>query len=477
MANYYDKKKRREGYTYTKKNGKVVVVPAHEVTYRYRERSAREIRNKNRIAGSSKQLIQPKMFEYGDRVKYKLSGIEGVVTNVWQEKKIIDIMQDYPLGHHEYGVSYDKVEKVLDVIEQSIYIKKGTFDLNIANRSKPQQTMVKEIPYNMLKGIREISRFSPYEYSFAIDFEREDSNPERLYIMKGAKDYTLKLNDFELFGHTHPDHMFPLPSRGDISNLEVMKPEFILTPTTAQTIIMNIEDPEQLARFLKTDISTYQLSKKIINNYFKNDKRYKNLIADPLLLLKYSAGRLLFEAETGVRTYSLDPSNWDKAKFRVELLDDPHPDKLIGGRRELSVHKLHQYTTLKEQEAKLLNKIELSDVADEELIKKYDALVRKKTNVYNSWIDEYNLSHLKLSPTTDLDKFLGMKKSKKEEIKPFELKDFVDKSKVVDKSLENFKTSQSQKGILGFAGVNEKAMDLGLSAKEQSKYKKLSNFK
>lgn len=53
---------------------------------------------------------------------------------------------------------------------------------------------------------------------------------------------------------------------------------------------------------------------------------------------------------------------------------------------------------------------------------------------------------------------------------------FKDKSKAKDNSLKSFKTGNKQKGILGFAGVNEKAMEKGFKPKDQVKNKKLDDF-
>ena len=76
----------------------------------------------------------------------------------------------------------------------------------------------------------------------------------------------------------------------------------------------------------------------------------------------------------------------------------------------------------------------------------------------------------------DLGSFGIPKKEEKETKQESFLETFKDTHEVEDISLKTFKTGQKQKGILPYANINERAMDLGLSAKEQEKFKKLNEF-
>lgn len=100
------------------------------------------------------------------------------------------------------------------------------------------------------------------------------------------------------------------------------------------------------------------------------------------------------------------------------------------------------------------------------------------TRVKNDKIENVR-KHVRSIDTTKINKNtlkdIKTGKAKRITTKEF-LSEFKDTSKTKDKSLESFKTGEAQKGILGFAGISEKAMDLGLKASEQTKHKKLTDF-
>jgi len=161
------------------------------------------------------------------------------------------------------------------------------------------QTMVKEIPQNLIDGIKTLVKDQEHEYSINIDFERHLEAPEQMLIMKGGKTETVKIDDFELFGHTHPGHTSPIPSRADIENLHPLKPEFIVAQKTGKTIIMNIEDLKQWKKYRNREQSTNV-------NLRMADSKY---------------GRDLIFRRTGVRIYPLTQP------LKIEIIDDPHPEK------------------------------------------------------------------------------------------------------------------------------------------------------
>jgi hypothetical protein len=89
------------------------------------------------------------------------------------------------------------------------------------------------------------------EYSIGIDFERELEQPERIVGIQGGTDFTFKLNeDFEMYGHTHPDREVAKPSKKDLLSLEPGRPEFIVAGETGDAIIMEIGN-ENAYRFWK----------------------------------------------------------------------------------------------------------------------------------------------------------------------------------------------------------------------------------
>jgi len=75
-----------------------------------------------------------------------------------------------------------------------------------------------------------------------------------------------------------------------------------------------------------------------------------------------------------------------------------------------------------------------------------------------------------------LGAYVGEKQKRERVKKEFDLSDWKDKSKVKDISKITFKTGRPQESLSKYVGISEKAEELGVSAKEQSKHKKLTEF-
>lgn len=161
-------------------------------------------------------------------------------------------------------------------------------------------TMTKEIPQNLIEGVKKIAKDQDYEYSIDIDFERKEEVPQQMLITKGGKSETIKVGDFELFGHTHPHEPYPRPSNQDLRILQPLRPEFIVAGKTGKTILINIEDYNKwyIWKNGKNDIS--------INTLSNMDSKW---------------GRERLFKLTGVQVYPM------MKNIKIEMVNDPHYEK------------------------------------------------------------------------------------------------------------------------------------------------------
>lgn len=172
-------------------------------------------------------------------------------------------------------------------------------------------TMTKEIPQNLIDGVRKLTKDQEHEFSIDIDFERKDEIPQQMLIMKGGKRSTLKIGDFELFGHTHPGHTYPYPSNTDLRILLPLRPEFIIAGKSGKTIIMNIENYD---KWQKWKNSGTNIRPNLVDTTWGRDKIYE---------------------QTGVRVYPM------MKKVKIELIDDPHYEKQFPRAPKPFVEKWH----------------------------------------------------------------------------------------------------------------------------------------
>lgn len=174
----------------------------------------------------------------------------------------------------------------------------------------PSKTMTKEIPQNLLDTIKTLVKDQDHEYSIDIDFERHLETPEQMLVMKGGKRETIRVGDFELFGHTHPNQKYPYPSNTDLKILRPLRPEFIVAQS-GKAIIMNIEDYDVWRKFKESN-------KKADVNWI--DSQY---------------GRDRLFNQTGVRIYPFVKS------LKIEVRDDPHPEKRFPRASPITLSKWH----------------------------------------------------------------------------------------------------------------------------------------
>lgn len=171
------------------------------------------------------------------------------------------------------------------------------------------KSMAKEIPHDVMLSAKALAK-NKREYSIGIDFERELKNPQQIVAIQGAETFTYHLNeDFEFFGHTHPNVSEPHPSKNDLLNMKVGRPEFIVAGKTGKTIIVNIEDDNQYRKWKSEDHLDY--------SWFDfNKKEYRDRY------FKF----------TGVRVYKY------RKGMIVTLINDPKLEKAFPffGREQLS---------------------------------------------------------------------------------------------------------------------------------------------
>ena len=116
-------------------------------------------------------------------------------------------------------------------------VKQSTVNKGVKYKPK---IMNKKVPPNIIKGFQETSK-STNEFSYGVDFERNMKQPERFFAQKGGIVTTIKFDDFELFGHSHPDDEKPQPSMADLRCLEPNETQFIVAGKTGNIIFYRIE--------------------------------------------------------------------------------------------------------------------------------------------------------------------------------------------------------------------------------------------
>lgn len=232
----------------------------------------------------------------------------------YRGKEIVRVVQDLRLGR---------------IIHQPGYLK----------YRQNQPTMQKEIDDNLIKGIKEIAK-SENEQSIALDFERKLTQPQRMIIVEGGKTETLRINDFEMFGHTHPGHYEPIPSTGDLRNMKELEPEFIIAGKSGKIYIMYIDNVFKWnawkARMHNRGGGSHPIPYERYERYLETDK-YKG---KGIRLWEYDSGfvstelgRELFYEDTGVRLIPY------KKPTTVELKDDPKLEKRVPSVPEYYLRK------------------------------------------------------------------------------------------------------------------------------------------
>lgn len=182
--------------------------------------------------------------------------------------------------------------------------------------------MEKELEPNIVQSLKALSK-NPREYSIGLDFERKLRLPQTIVEVKGGEKQTIKFDDFEMFGHTHPDRVNANPSAADLRNLEMLRPEFIIAGKSGDMILLNIEDPQVYQKWRKKSEGLPKYSRALSEEDIK--KYGENLLQQERMgkLLKYKKGRDVFYKETGVKIYPY------KKGMKIEMIDDPNFEKKV----------------------------------------------------------------------------------------------------------------------------------------------------
>jgi hypothetical protein len=205
------------------------------------------------------------------------------------------------------------------------------------------RTMFRPLFSNIMKSFSQIGK-SKNEYSIAVDLERFLAQPERIAIVKGGKTETMKIADFEFFGHTHPGERIPRPSTGDLRNMRALEPEFIVAGNTGTIHIYNVENRSSYSRWLKrktksglheSSITQQEIQRTAKRKKYKNNPEVREI--HQWNWEKTKLGRDMFFDITGVRIYTVKPTT------NIELKDDPHPEtKQMPGLSKETLERYHK---------------------------------------------------------------------------------------------------------------------------------------
>lgn len=205
------------------------------------------------------------------------------------------------------------------------------------------RTMFRPLFSNIMKSFSQIGK-SKNEYSIAVDLERFLAQPERIAIVKGGKTETMKIADFEFFGHTHPGERIPRPSTGDLRNMRALEPEFIVAGNTGTIHIYNVENRSSYSRWLKrkmksglheSSITQQEIQRTAKRKKYKNNPEVREI--HQWNWEKTKLGRDMFFDITGVRIYPVKPDT------NIELKDDPHPEtKQMPGLSKETLERYHK---------------------------------------------------------------------------------------------------------------------------------------
>lgn len=189
---------------------------------------------------------------------------------------------------------------------------------------------------NIIKSFKELAK-NPREYSIGIDFERKLIHPQTIVALEGGESETIRFEDFEMFGHTHPNSHYAAPSTQDLRGIELFKPEFVVAGLSGKTMIVNIENYAQYKKWKKANedrrIHTNPISREILEKKYGVNiaKKYLNGSA----ILRDKKGRAIFLKETGIRAYPY------KKGMTIEMIDDPTFEKKIPTISSKLLEKYH----------------------------------------------------------------------------------------------------------------------------------------
>ncbi len=204
-------------------------------------------------------------------------------------------------GKRNYGLTLDGY-KHIDAFD---HLYK---DVQIPN----YQSMEKVISPEIINSVKQLAK-NRREYSIGLDFERELKNPQQIVAIQGAESFTYHLqDDFEMFGHTHPSRENAIPSKNDLINMRIERPDFIVAGKTGKAIILNIENDEWYRYWKETSYSS-----------------------PSGLDLNKKEDRDIYFRRTGVRIYPY------RKGMKVTLIDDPTLEKGFPFFSAYGLDKIH----------------------------------------------------------------------------------------------------------------------------------------
>jgi len=143
-----------------------------------------------------------------------------------------------------------------EMARQEIFIEPKTEEQKRKKRYYPKyharmkpELMEKELGIEIMDASRELAK-EDREYAIGIDFENPLKDPQRFLAVRGEKRSCLKIDDVEIFGHTHPHRDYPDPSLNDLSLMVPYKPEFIVAGKTGKIIIIEIKNPTKYKKWM-----------------------------------------------------------------------------------------------------------------------------------------------------------------------------------------------------------------------------------
>jgi len=164
-----------------------------------------------------------------------------------------------------------------------------------------------------------------------------------MLLLKGSHDETVKFEDFEIFGHSHPKSKRPIPSTADLMNMKFLQPEFIVSGASGKIIFMNIDDKKRYWKWkmnAERGIEENTMTTRDVPFSPKEFKRITGSLEGYSQFLETEDGRDMFFRKTGVKIYQV------KTPIKVEMVDLVNRDKYA---QHVSKQTLEKWDDLRKQ--------------------------------------------------------------------------------------------------------------------------------
>ena len=203
-----------------------------------------------------------------------------------------------------------------EMARQEIFIEPKTEEQKRKKRYYPKyhkrmkpELMEKELGIEIMNASRELAK-EDREYAIGIDFEKPLKDPQRILAQRGEEQKCIKIDDVEIFGHTHPHENYPNPSLQDLSTMVPYKPEFIVAGKSGKIIIIEIKNPTKYREWLSTVNEKIKTDKKMqggmVPLFSKNKEEGSIKTAFPNL--NYLLDREVFLLKTGIQVRDYKPN-------------------------------------------------------------------------------------------------------------------------------------------------------------------------